>query len=42
MYAANVDGATVHITGPDDRQVKFGDGYTSFATLSGGEGYINS
>ena len=41
-YAAHIDGATIHITGPDERQVEFGDGTTSFATLSGGEGYINS
>ena len=40
--AAHVDGATIHVTGPDERQVEFGDGTTSFATLSGGEGYINS
>jgi len=42
LYAAHVNGATVHITGPDERQVEFGDGTTSFATLSGGSGYINS
>lgn len=42
QYAALVDGATIHVTGPDERQVEFGDGTTSFATLSGGEGYINS
>jgi len=42
QYAAHVDGATVHVTGPDERQVEFGDGTTSFATLSGGEGFINS
>ena len=42
QYAVHVDGATVHVTGPDERQVEFGDGTTSFATLSGGEGYINS
>ena len=42
QYAVHVDGATVHVTGPDERQVEFGDGTTSFATLSGGEGFINS
>jgi len=42
LYAAHIDGATIHVTGPDERQVEFGDGTTSFATLSGGEGYINS
>lgn len=42
QYAAHVDGATIHVTGPEERQVEFGDGTTSFATLSGGEGYINS
>ena len=42
QYAVHVYGATVHVTGPDERQVEFGDGTTSFATLSGGEGYINS
>jgi len=42
QYAVQVDGATIHVTGPDERQVDFGDGTTSFATLSGGEGYINS
>ena len=42
LYAAHVYGATVHVTGPDERQVVFGDGTTSFATLSGGEGLINS
>ena len=42
QYAVHVDGATIHVTGPDERQVEFGDGTTSFATLSGGEGYINS
>ena len=42
QYAAHVNGATIHVTGPDERQVEFGDGTTSFATLSGGEGYINS
>ena len=42
QYAAHVDGATIHVTGPEERQVEFGDGTTSFATLSGGEGFINS
>ena len=42
QYAAHVDGATIHVTGPDERQVEFGNVTTSFATLSGGEGYINS
>jgi len=42
QYAAHVDGATIHVTGPDERQIEFGDGTASFATLSGGEGYINS
>ena len=42
QYAIHVDGATIHVTGPDKRQVEFGDGTTSFATLSGGEGFINS
>jgi len=42
FYAGYVDGATIHVTGPDERQVEFGDGTTSFATLSGGEGFINS
>ena len=42
QYVAHVDGAMIHITGPDERQLDFGDGTTSFATLSGGEGYINS
>jgi hypothetical protein len=34
-------GATLRVTG-DPRQIEFGDGTTSFATLSGEEGYINS
>ena len=34
--------STIHVTGPEERQVEFGDGTTSFATLSGGQGYINS
>ena len=42
QFGAHVDGATIHVTGPDERQVEFGDGTTSFATLSGGEGFINS
>ena len=42
LYAGYVDGATIHVTGPEERQVEFGDGTTSFATLSGGQGYINS
>jgi len=42
QYAAHVDGATIHVTSPDERKLEFGDGTTSFATLSGGEGYINS
>jgi hypothetical protein len=42
QYAVHVDGATIHVTGPDERQVEFGDGTTSFATLSGGQGFINS
>mmetsp|Transcript_15452 Transcript_15452/g.31041 ORF Transcript_15452/g.31041 Transcript_15452/m.31041 type:complete len:448 (-) Transcript_15452:803-2146(-) len=42
QYTAHVDGATIHVTGPDERQVEFGDGTTSFATLSGGRGYLNS
>jgi len=42
LYAGYVDGATIHVTGPDERQVEFGDGTTSFATLSGGEGFLNS
>lgn len=42
QYAVHVDGAIIHVTGLDERQVEFGDGTTSFATLSGGEGYINS
>ena len=42
LYAAHIDGATIHVTGPDERHVEFGDGTTSFAALSGGEGYINS
>ena len=41
-YAMPVDGATIHVTGPEERQVEFGDGTTSFAVLSGGEGFINS
>jgi hypothetical protein len=41
-YAGHVDGAKLHITGPDERQVVFGDGTTSLATLSGGEGSLNS
>lgn len=35
QYAVHVDGATIHVTGPDERQVEFGDGTMSFATLSG-------
>ena len=42
QYAMPVDGATIHVTGPEERQVEFGDGTTSFAVLSGGEGFINS
>mmetsp|Transcript_83144 Transcript_83144/g.166037 ORF Transcript_83144/g.166037 Transcript_83144/m.166037 type:complete len:105 (-) Transcript_83144:329-643(-) len=42
QYAVHVNGATIHVTGPDERQVEFGDGTTSFATISGGEGFINS
>ena len=42
QYAVHVDGATVHVSGPEERHVEFGDGTTSFATLSGGEGFINS
>jgi len=42
QYAAHVDGARIHVTGPGERQVVFGDGTTPFATLSGGEGFINS
>ena len=42
QYVVHVDGATIHVDGPDERQVEFGDGTTSFATLSGGEGFINS
>jgi len=42
QYAVHVNGATIHVTGPEERQVEFGDGTSSFATLSGGEGYINS
>jgi len=42
QYAVHVDGATVHVTGPEERKVAFGNGVNEFATLSGGEGYINS
>mmetsp|Transcript_83145 Transcript_83145/g.166041 ORF Transcript_83145/g.166041 Transcript_83145/m.166041 type:complete len:147 (-) Transcript_83145:329-769(-) len=42
QYAVHVDGATIHVSGPGERQVEFGDGTTSFATISGGEGFINS
>ena len=42
LLALHADGAKIHITGPDERQVEFGDGTTAFATLSGGEGCINS
>jgi len=42
QYAVHVDGATIHVTGPDERQVEFGDGTTAFATLSGGPGFLNS
>ena len=42
QYAAYVDAAQLHITGPDERELVFGDGTTAFATLSGGEGYVNS
>lgn len=35
-------GATLHITGPDTRELEYGDGTNAFATLSGGPGYINS
>jgi len=42
QYAVHVDGATMHVAGPDERQVEFGDGTTSFATLSGGPGFLNS
>ena len=42
QYAVHVDGATIHVTGPDERQVEFGDGTNAFATLSGGPGYLNS
>ena len=38
----HVNGAAVHITGPNERLLEFGDGDTSFATLSGGEGFISS
>jgi hypothetical protein len=40
-HAVHVNGATLHITG-SEKQVVFGDGTTAFATLSGGEGFINS
>lgn len=42
LFAARLEGAVLHISGPNERQVVFGDGTTSFATLSGGEGSINS
>jgi len=42
QFAMHINGATLHVTGPDERQLEFGDGTTSFATLSGGEGFINS
>ena len=42
QYAAHVDGATIHVTGPEERQVEFGDGVNEFATLSGGPGFLNS
>ena len=42
QYAAHVDGATIHVTGPEERQVEFGDGTNVFATLSGGPGFLNS
>jgi len=35
-------GATLHVTGPEDRQVEFGDGTYAFATLAGGPGFLNS
>ena len=37
QYAAHANGANIHITGPEEREVRFGNGITSFATLSGGE-----
>ena len=29
--------ATLHVTGPEERKVAFGNGVNEFATLSGGE-----
>ena len=42
LYIAHVDSATIHVTGPDHRQIEFGDGTNAFATLSGGEWFLNS
>jgi len=42
QHAVYVRSATLYITGPDERQVEFGDGTTSFAIISGGERSINS
>jgi alpha-tubulin suppressor-like RCC1 family protein len=42
QYAPSVSGAKIHITGPDERKIEFGDGTTVFATLSGGGGFLNS
>ena len=42
LYVMHVKGATLHVTGPEERNVEFGDGTTSFATLSAGKGFINA
>ena len=42
QYVVHVNGATLHVTGPEERKVAFGNGVNEFATLSGGEGFINS
>ena len=35
-------GVSIHVSGPDERKIEFGDGVNAMATLSGGTGYINS
>jgi len=42
QYVVHVNGVTLHVTGPEERKFAFGNGVNEFATLSGGEGYINS
>lgn len=42
LTTSHIHCATLHIDGADERRLEFGDRHATFASLLGGEGYINS